>query len=197
MMDEEKLRRQMAFLVEIGKVKHVLRRTITIHGDRNENDAEHSWHLAVMALILREYAGHDIDLLRVVKMVVVHDLVEIDAGDTYCYSDYDPAAKLAAEKQAADRIFGMLPAEQAGEIYALWDEFERGETDEAKFAAAMDRLQPLLLNYHSMGRVWRKHGVRAHQVLRRAAPIAEASSGLWEYARRLIERAVSEGILAE
>ena len=197
MMDEERLRRQMAFVVEIGRVKHVLRRTFTVHGDRNENDAEHSWHLAAMAVVLHEYAGPVVDILRVLKMVVIHDLVEIDAGDTYCYSDYDPAAKLAAERTAADRIFGMLPAEQAREMSDLWDEFERGRTNEAKFAVALDRLQPLLLNYHSGGKAWLKHGVGKDQVLKRAAPIAEASGDLWEYARDLIETAVSEGILVE
>jgi putative hydrolase of HD superfamily len=196
-MDEDRLRRQMAFIVEIGKVKEVLRRTLTIHSDRNENDAEHSWHLAAMAVILAEYAGQGIDILRVMKMVVVHDLVEIDAGDTYCYSEYDPGVKLAAEKQAAARIFGMLPDDQAREVSRLWLEFEKGETAEAGFAAALDRLQPLLLNYHCRGRVWQKHGVRRHQVLKRAAPIAEISTDLWEYARGLIERAVSEGILSE
>jgi putative hydrolase of HD superfamily len=194
-VSNERLTRQMEFIVEIGRLKHVLRRTLTVHSDRNENDAEHSWHLAIMAIILAEYAGHAADVFRTVKMVLVHDLVEIDAGDVYCYSDYDPADKLAREKAAAERIFGLLPEDQAEEVMALWKEFEQGETPEARFAAALDRIEPLLLNYHTGGRVWQKHGVQKHQVLERAAPIGESSPDLWAYARDLIERAVSEGIL--
>lgn len=195
-MTSERLARQIAFIVEIGKLKHILRRTLTIHSDRNENDAEHSWHLAVMALLLGEYAGEGVDVFRAVKMVLVHDLVEIDAGDTYCYADYDPADKLRREQEAADRIFGLLPEAQAGEVMDLWQEFERGESPEARFAAALDRLEPLLLNYHTRGRTWQKHGVRKHQVMERAAPIAESSADLWDYARGLIDHAVEEGILS-
>lgn len=195
-MDPDRLKRQMAFIVEIGRLKHILRRTLTIHSDRNENDAEHSWHLAVMALLLSEYAEKGVDVLRAVKMVLVHDLVEIDAGDTYCYSDHDPAEKIEREQEAATRIFALLPEDQAGEVMELWQEFERGDTPEARFAAALDRLQPLLLNYHARGKTWQKHGVRRHQVMERAAPIGESSPDLWEYARNLIDRAVSEGILS-
>lgn len=196
-MDQDRLTRQLAFIVEIGRLKHILRRTLTIHSDRNENDAEHSWHLAVMALVLAEYTEAGVDVLRVVKMVLVHDLVEIDAGDIYCYSDHDPAEKLRREQEAAERIFALLPENQAGEVMELWRGFERGDTPEARFAAALDRLQPLLLNYHVGGKVWQEHGVRRHQVMQRAAPIGESSPGLWEYARDLIDRAVSEGILSE
>lgn len=196
-MATDRLERQIGFAVEIGKVKQVLRRTITVHSDRNENDAEHSWHMAAMAAVLSEHAGEGLDILRVIKMAVVHDLVEIDAGDVYCYSAYDPEEKLKRETMAAERIFGMLPDDQAEELLALWREFEEGASPEAKFAVALDRLQPLLLNYHTGGRVWREHGVSKKQVLERSAPIGEASPDLWEYARRLIERAVSEGILPE
>lgn len=196
-MDPDRLKHQMVFMVEIDNLKQVLRRTRTIHCDRNENDAEHSWHLAMMAILLSEYAAGDVDVFRVVKMVLVHDLVEIDAGDTYCYADYDPREKLETEKKAADRIFGMLPEAQALELSRLWQEFELGETPEARFAVALDRLQPLLLNYQVGGRVWQKHGVRRHQVLKRAAPIGDCSPDLWEYARALIDRAVCEGILPE
>lgn len=195
-MDPDRLRHQIAFIVEIGRLKHILRRTLTIHSDRNENDAEHSWHLAVMALILSEYAVEGVDVLRAVKMVLVHDLVEIDAGDTYCYADYDPAEKLEREQRAAERIFALLPEDQAREVMELWQEFERGDTPEARFGAALDRLEPLLLNYHTRGRAWQKHGVRRHQVLDRAAPIGKSSPRLWDYARDLIDRAVSEGILS-
>jgi putative hydrolase of HD superfamily len=196
-MDRGRLDRQIAFIVEMDKLKQVLRKTLTIHSDRRENDAEHSWHLALMAVILREYAGSDIDLLRVIKMVIVHDLVEIDAGDTYCYSDYDPAEKLKTESRAAKRIFGMLPEDQAREFLDAWQEFERGETPEARFAVALDRLQPLLLNYHVGGSVWQENAVHKHQVLKRAAPIGEGSADLWEYGRDLIERAASQALLPE
>ena len=195
-MASDRLTRQMSFILEIGRLKHILRRTLTIHSDRNENDAEHSWHLAVMAIVLSEYAEEGVDVLRAVKMVLVHDLVEIDAGDTYCYSDHDPAEKLEREQAAADRIFTILPDDQAREVMELWQEFEQGDTPEARFAAALDRLQPLLLNCQVRGKVWQKHGVRRHQVMERAAPIGESSPDLWDYARDLIDRAVSEGILA-
>jgi len=195
-MNKDRLKRQMEFMVEIGRLKHILRRTFTIHSDRNENDTEHSWHLAVMAILLSEYVGDGVDVFRTVKMVLVHDLVEIDAGDTYCYSDYDPAEKLDREQRAAERIFGLLPDDQALEVMDLWQEFEQSETAEARFANALDRLQPLLLNYHTRGKAWQKHRVRKHQVMERAAPIGESSPDLWDYARDLIERAVSEGILS-
>jgi putative hydrolase of HD superfamily len=195
-MDSDRLKRQIEFIVEVGRLKHIMRRTFTIHSDRNENDAEHSWHLGIMALILCEYAGDGMDVLRAVKMVLVHDLVEIDAGDTYCYSDYDPAEKLGREQEAAERVFGLLPEDQAGEVMELWQEFERGDTPEARFANALDRLQPLLLNYLTRGKAWQKHGVRSPQVMERAAPIGETSTALWDYARDLIDRAVSEGILS-
>ena len=195
-MTQDRLKRQIEFIVEIGRLKHILRRTLTIHADRNENDAEHSWHLGVMAVLLSEYAGDGIDVLRTAKMVLIHDLVEVDAGDTYCYSDYDPVVKLERERRAAERIFGLLPEDQARDLMELWQEFEEGESPEARFANALDRLQPLLLNYHTGGKVWQKHGVRKHQVLERGAPIGESSPDLWDYARDLIDRAVSEGILS-
>lgn len=195
-MTGDRLKRQIEFIVEIGRLKHILRRTLTIHSDRNENDAEHSWHLGVMAVLLSEYAGEAVDVLRTVKMVLVHDLVEIDAGDTYCYSDYDPREKLERERRAGERIFGLLPEDQAGEVMDLWQEFEESQTPEALFANALDRLQPLLSNYHTRGKAWQKHGVRKHQVIERAAPIGGSSPDLWDYARNLIDRAVSEGILS-
>jgi putative hydrolase of HD superfamily len=195
-MDRDRLTHQMAFIVEIGRLKHVLRRTVTIHSDRNENDAEHSWHLAVMALLLSEHAGDGLDVFRAVKMVLVHDIVEIDAGDTYCYAEFDQAKKLEREQAAADRIFPLLPEDQAREVMRLWHEFEERTTPEARFAAALDRLEPLLLNYYTRGKTWQKYGVRRHQVVERAAPIGESSQALWDFARDLIDRAVSEGILS-
>ncbi len=197
-MNPDRLRKQLGFVTEIDKLKHVLRRTVTIDENRNENDAEHSWHLATMAVLLAEYVtGEPVDLLRVVKMVLVHDIVEVDAGDTYCYSGADPAEKLDRETRAADRLFNLLPADQAGELRALWDEFEERATPEARYANALDRLQPLLLNYHALGKTWLKYGVTRDQVLKRAYPIKESVPALWEFAENLIEDAVRRGILSK
>jgi putative hydrolase of HD superfamily len=192
----ERLKRQLDFIIEIDKLKHVLRRTLTIDDDRHENDAEHSWHLATMAVLLAEHAtGEPVDVSRVVRMVLVHDIVEIDAGDTYCYSDADPAEKLERETRAALRLFELLPADQTVEVRALWDEFEGRTTPEARYANALDRLQPLLLNYHTDGKTWLKHGVTRAQVLERARPIKESIPALWEVVEDLVERAVRNGIL--
>ena len=197
-MDGERLERQMAFMVEVDSMKQVLRQTFVIGTNRHENDAEHSWHLALMAVLLAEYAGGaGVDILRVVKMVLVHDLVEIDAGDTYCYDEEGAKDKLERETRAADRVFALLPDDQARELRALWDEFEEMTTPEARFANALDRLQPLLLNYHSGGKSWRKHCVTSDRVLRRAQPIAEHMPGLWEFAAGLIRDAVERGFLKE
>jgi len=195
-MIADRLKLQLDFIVEIDKLKQVLRRTLTINEDRNENDAEHSWHLAAMAVILAEHVtGDPVDVSRVVRMVLVHDIVEIDAGDTYCYSGADPAEKLEREMRAADRLFNMLPAGQADEVRALWDEFEARATPEARYANALDRLQPLLLNYHTDGKTWLKHGVTRDQVLERARPIKDSIPVLWEFIEGLVDQAVTRGIL--
>jgi putative hydrolase of HD superfamily len=188
---------QIRFVVEIDKVKHVLRQTDLMDGSRRENDAEHSWHLAVMALLLAEHAAGDVDPARVVRMVLIHDLVEIDAGDTFCYDEEGAKDKAEREQAAADRIFAMLPDDQAADFRALWDEFEARETPDAKFAASLDRLQPLLHNYHTQGAAWRRHGIVRSQVVSRNRHIAEGAPALWEYARRLIDDAVAKGYLAE
>ena len=188
---------QIRFVIEIDKVKHVLRQTDLMDGSRRENDAEHSWHLAVMALLLAEYAAGDIDLSRVVRMVLIHDLVEIDAGDTFCYDEEGAKDKAEREQAAADRIFAVLPDDQAVELRALWDEFEARETADAKFAASLDRLQPLLHNYHTQGAAWRRHGIVRSQVVARNQHIAEGAPALWDYARLLIDDAVARGYLAE
>lgn len=194
----ERLRQQIAFVVEIDKVKRVLRQTMVIRSGRHENDAEHSWHLAVMAVVLFEYAeGSRVDVLKVLKLVLVHDIVEVDAGDTYCYDEAAAAGKRERETRAADRIFGLLPHDQAREFRALWEEFEERKTPESRFANALDRLQPLLLNYHTDGRSWRRHGVTSGRVFERVAPIADSAPGLWEYAARLIRKAVEKGILTK
>ena len=197
-MNADRLKRQLDFITEIDKLKHVLRRTLTIGDDRNENDAEHSWHLAIMAVLLAEHVtGDPVDVSRVVEMVLIHDIVEVDAGDTYCYSGADPAEKLECETRAAERLFSMLPADQAGEVRALWDEFEARATPESRYANALDRLQPLLLNYYTDGKTWLKHGVTRSQVLERALPIKESIPALWEFAEGLIDEAVRRGILGE
>jgi putative hydrolase of HD superfamily len=191
----ERLLRQIEFVVEIDRLKAVERRTTLVDRSRQENSAEHSWHIALMAVLLAEHARDDVDLLRVVKMLLVHDLVEIDAGDTFCY---DPAAnedKDERERRAAERLFALPPADQGAELLALWEEFEARETPEARFAAALDRLQPMLQNLHSEGASWRRHGIRKHQVLDRNRPIDDGSPTLWDYISRRLEEAAERGIL--
>lgn len=198
MTDDDRLARQIGFVLEIDKLKRVLRQTWHLDQSRKENDAEHSWHLAVMAVLLAEYAAEpDLDLAKVVKMVLVHDLVEIDAGDTFVYDDVGYLDKPKREQAAADRLFGMLPEDQAAEVRDLWDEFEARQTPEARFAAGLDRLQPLLHNYHTQGRTWREHGVTSDLVLARNRHMAEGAPRLWEYAEAMIRDAVAKGYLAE
>jgi len=193
----ERLERQIAFILEIDRLKSVLRRTYLLNDPRHENSAEHSWHLAVMAMILAEHANTEINQLRVLKMLLVHDVVEIDAGDTYVYDAAGNAGKAARENAAARRIFGLLPEDQQEEMQALWEEFEARETPEAKFAAALDRLMPLLHNFHTAGRSWREHGVSKEQVLRLNQHTAEGSQTLWDYATVLINEAIERGDLRE
>jgi putative hydrolase of HD superfamily len=195
-MTDDRLSRQMEFIVEADRLKQVLRRTVTIDENRNENSAEHSWHISLMALLLSEYAAEKgLDLLRTVKLMLVHDLVEIDAGDTYCHDQEACKDQLQRETRAAERLFRILPDDQAAEVRALWDEFEAGVTAEAKYANALDRLQALLLNYHAQGRVWAKFGITAPQVLARARPIEGGAPALWRFARDLIDQAVVGGLL--
>jgi len=194
----ERLERQMRFIVEIDRLKSVLRQTLVHDASRQENDAEHSWHLAIMAVFLNEYAAGDaLDVLRVLKMVLIHDLVEIDAGDTYCYDEAAHADKAEREEAAAERIFGILPPDQAHEVWDLWREFEAMETPEASFAAALDRLQPMLSNYHTQGEAWKRHGIRRSQVLKRNAHIRNGAPKLWDYAEALVNDAVDKGYLAD
>jgi len=195
--ESHRLEQQIQFIIEIDKLKQVFRQTYLLDSTRKENDAEHSWHLAMMAILLYEYAAEpDTDLLRVMKMVLIHDLVEIDAGDTFCYDEAGNKTKAAREQAAAERIFNILPRDQAGEIRRLWDEFEARQTPEARFAAALDRLQPLLHNYHTQGRAWREHGVTVDQVLERNRHMADGSEALWQYAEAMILDAVDKGFLA-
>lgn len=191
----DRLARQLDFILEVDRLKSVLRRTLLTDRSRHENSAEHSWHIALMAVVLAEHADDAVDVARVVKMLLIHDVVEIDAGDTYVYDVAAAVGKAEREGRAAERLFGLLPADQAAEVRALWDEFERRETPEARFAAAVDRLQPLLHNFATEGQAWRHHGVTADRVESVNRHIAEGSESLWEHARRLIAEAVERGYL--
>lgn len=194
----ERLKKQIKFIIEIDKLKQIKRRTILIDRSRAENAAEHSWHIAVMAALLLEYSNdRGIDLLRVLKMILMHDLVEIDAGDTYCYDDEGAGDQAERERLAAERIFNMLPQDQAREYRALWNEFEAHKTPEARFAGALDRLQPLLNNYHTGGISWRDNNVNSAQVVSRNKAIEEGSATLWDYAANMIDDAVSRNLLSK
>ncbi|MCR8656643.1 HD domain-containing protein [Paenibacillus endoradicis] len=194
---ETLLKEQMNFLIEIDKLKTIERKTKIMHGSRLENDAEHSWHLAMMALILQNNANNKIDLLKVIKMILIHDLVEIDAGDTFAYDSIGQVDKYDREVQAAKRLFGMLPAEQAKELMDLWIEFENKETEEAKFASSLDRLQPLIHNHNNNGDTWQKYNITSEQVFKRNKEIANGSNELWEYAQSIINNSVEQGILSQ
>jgi len=197
MTDENRLQQQIQFLAEIDKLNGVLRRTWLLDQSRYENDAEHSWHIAVAAMLFREYADDpSVDPLRVIEMLLVHDLVEIDAGDTYAYDAKACLDQPEREQRAAERIFGLLPPDQAAEFRALWEEFEARQTPEARYAAALDRFQPLLHNYMTGGRAWRDHGVTSDRVRVRNRPVADGSPRLWQYAEDLIDDAVEKGFLA-
>jgi putative hydrolase of HD superfamily len=195
MTNDERFARQVRFIVEIDKLKRVLRRTLLTDQSRRENSAEHSWHIALMAPILAEYAAEEIDVLRAMKMLLVHDLVEIDAGDTFAYDAAGHLDKEDRERAAADRVFGLLPEEQASELRSLWNEFEESESPEARFALALDRLQPLLQNVHADGGTWRSHGVTREQVLERMSPIRQTSVFLWEYAIEAVETVWVKGMV--
>lgn len=195
MMSAEKLWRQIAFITEIDKVKYIQRKTKLFNSDRCENDAEHSWHLALMAMVLAEHADAAVDMFKVVKMVLIHDIVEIDAGDTFIYDTQKNHSNTEEERLAAKRIFGLLPAEQAEEFISIWEEFEAGETNEAKFAKAMDRLEPLLQNSSNQGGTWNEPGVNYEKVYAKKSVIGEGSTALWKYAENLIDEGVKKGIL--
>lgn len=189
----DRLRRQLALIVEADRLKLVLRRTMVTGGTRHENSAEHSWHLAVAAMTLAEHAGAGVDVARVIRMVIVHDLVEIDAGDTFAYDATANLGRVDREKLAADRLFGMLPGAQGAELRSLWDEFEEGRTPTARFAIALDRLLPLLLNDLVDGGSWRTHGVTRSQVLRRMAPIEDGIPALWPLVLEIVDRNCAAG----
>lgn len=191
-----RLNRQFDFFREIDKEKEIERRTWLSSGKRRENDAEHAWHMAVMAVLLSEYANETIDVLRTVTMILIHDIVEVDAGDTFAYDEAGKETQREREVKAAERLFGILPEDQAQKFRELWEEFEAQETPEAKFARTMDNIQPLMLNDATEGKVWREHGIHLSQVLGRNERTADGSSALWEYAyEKLIRPNVEKGNL--
>ena len=192
---KSRLKKQIAFLIEVDKVKNIFRQTYLADGKRKENDAEHSWHLALAAVLLKEHMAEDVDLGRVMTMVLIHDLVEIDAGDTYAYDMEGAATKREREVKAAKRIFGILPEDQGIYFRELWDEFEAYETVEAKYAHLLDNFQPLLLNDASKGKSWEEHGVHKSQVCRRNARIPETSEIVWEKMLEIMDKHIAAGRL--
>ena len=192
-MDRERFEKQMAFILEADKEKNILRQTHLSGGGRQENDAEHAWHMAMMIYLLKEYANEPFDLAKTMMMALIHDIVEIDAGDTYAYDEMAIASQAERERLAADRIFGLLPDDQRNELRALFEEFEAGETAEAKFARTMDNLQPLMLNNSNNGGDWREHQVTKTQIMKRHGRNQIGSAFIGEYTRELIEENVRKG----
>lgn len=211
-MNNDRLKKQLEFLLEADRMKSLYRQTYIIHDEtrgasmrefegekdayrRRENDAEHSFHLALFAMTLAEHSNVPVDVLKVMKMVLIHDIVEIDAGDTYCYDSEGYKSKAEREQAAADRLFGLLPEDQCSEYRSLWEEFEERKTAEARFAAALDRMQPMLLNYTRQGISWREHGVGYEQVHERNRHISEGSGTLWKYMEDVLSDALGRGWL--
>lgn len=194
---DERLKKQMDFLLEVDKLKCIYRQTYLSNGERKENDAEHSWHLALMAVLLQEYSNEPVDVVKVMTMVLIHDLVEIDAGDTYAYDTAGNQTKREREVKAAQRIFGILPKDQEEAFRALWEEFEAYETPEAKFAHVCDNMQPFMLNHATGGRSWQEHGVKKSQVLNRNRYLEDGSKTMKQYFDEIIEEHVKEGNLKD
>ena len=192
---DERLQKQFAFLLEIDQEKNVFRQTHLSHHGRRENDAEHAWHMALMAYLLREYANEPVDIARVMLLCLLHDIVEIDAGDTYAYDPEGLKTQKAREEAAKQRIFSLLPADQAAELKAAFDEFGEGKTPEAKFAHAMDNLQPLLLNDSNAGGDWREHGVTADKVYARQSRTAQGSKALFAATEEILQKYIDNGTL--
>lgn len=195
--EKERLEKQIRFIMEADKVKNIFRQTYLADGERKENDAEHSWHLAMMAVLLQEHMKEKADLAKVMTMVLIHDLVEIDAGDTYAYDEKGAQTKREREVKAADRIFGLLPEDQGTYFRELWEEFEAYETPEAKFAHLLDNFQPLLLNDASGGKSWKEHGVHRAQPMKRNERIPETSETVWEKMLEIFDKHVECGNLLE
>ncbi len=194
-MKTEDLIKQVAFIKEIDKLKYIQRKTKLFNSDRPENDAEHSWHLAMMAVVLAEHSNQPIDILKVVKMVLIHDIVEIDAGDTFIYDTTKNHTNTDEELIAAKRIFGLLPENQAKDFISIWEEFEAGESNEAKFAKTMDRFEPLLQNTSNSGGTWTEFDVPYQKVYDKKIAMKVGSETIWKYAENLINESVEKGIL--
>ncbi len=181
-MDQERISRQFDFIREIDREKFIGRQTYLTDGQRKENDAEHAWHMAVMTLLLSEYANEAIDVLKTITMLLIHDIVEIDAGDTYAYDEDAKRTQKEREQKAAQRLYGLLPQDQGEKLRLLWEEFEACETPEARFARCMDNLQPMMLNAATDGKAWTEHGVELSQILKRNSHTCRGSQKLWDYA---------------
>ena len=194
-MQNENLLKQVAFIKEIDKLKYIQRKTKLFNSDRPENDAEHSWHLAMMTIVLAEHSDKKIDVLKVLKMVLIHDIVEIDAGDTFIYDTTKNHTNTEEELMAAERIFGLLPIEQAKEFIEIWKEFEEGITDEARFAKSMDRFEPLLQNTSNNGGTWAEFNVPYQKVYDKKIAIKNGSEAIWDYAENLLNESLEKGIL--
>lgn len=194
-MEKTRFEKQLDFILEIDKEKSVYRQTHISGYSRQENDAEHAWHMAIMAYFLKEYSDQKIDIAKTMIMTLIHDIVEIDAGDAYAYDEKAKEGQAEREKTAAKRIFGLLPDEQSQEMLSLFEEFEKNDTPEARFAHAMDNFQPLLLNDSNDGKDWIAHGIKKSQVIKRQEKSKAASETIWEFSRAIIERNAQKGNL--
>ena len=197
-MEQSRLEKQFAFCLEADKEKLIQRQTLLSNGEKKENDAEHAWHMSLMCILLSEYANSGIDVLRTVTMLLIHDMVEIDAGDTYAYDEQAKLTQRDREEKAADRLYGILPPDQGEKLRALWEEFEEGKTPEARFAHTMDNIQPAMLNNSTDGRVWKERGVRLSQILERNKNTPDGSEVLWDYSlNNFIRPNVDKGRIIE
>lgn len=195
-MDKERFKKQFDFIVEVDKMKTILRKSVIIDKSKRENDAEHSWHLALMAMILWEYAySPKVDINRVIRMAIVHDLVEVYAGDTFAYDEKANEDKLEREEAAADKLFGILPEDQGKDMYLLWKEFDAMETPDSIYAAALDRLQPFILNYYTQGHTWQLGHITSSKVYQRLAKVKEGLPELWEMVEYMIQDSIDKGYL--
>lgn len=190
-----RLEQQFNFLMEVDKLKNIIRQNYLTDGSRKEDDADHSWHLALMCAILSEHANEKIDVVKTMTMILVHDIVEIDAGDTYAYDIQGNLTKQIREEAAADRIYNLLPKDQAQELRSLWDEFEERKTPEAKFAATLDRILPFLMNAKSGGKSWKEHGVMKSQIMKRNEVTPEGSEVIWQYVQEILQQQIENGNL--
>lgn len=191
------LKRDIDFIIELDKLKKIKRKTKLIGTNIEEDDAQHSWHISIMALILEEYADEDLDILKVLEMLLIHDLVEIYAGDTFAYDEEGHKDKEERELKAANKLYSLLGEKKGDKFKSLWLEFEEGKSKEAVFAIAMDRLQPILLNYHNSGGTWKEYGIKKEQILKRVKPVMDTSKELGKFINELLDTAVIEGKLSE